>query len=1334
MEDKVTEDILIAVDFDPFAGPSIGKVVPSTDPQKEIWVSCIMGGDEANLAYNESISLQLKGAVKEEILKDTIFELVARNEALRSSFNNDGTRMIIYAALCPPLHYQDLSSLEVAAQQMIIDDYHRKDAETVFDLLNGPLVRFALFKQSENRVLLTINKHHIISDGWSSGIILEELCGIYNAKLANRQLPQVPLQFSDYALKALQFSATEEYKTIENYWINTYKDDVPVFEIPPDFPRPPLRTYKASRNDYIIEKEFADSVKKTGASYGCSFVNTLMVAFEVLLYKYTGHKDIVIGLPTAGQAATEMYNLVGHCVNSLPLRSRPDDELSFAAYLKKRKSKILSDYENQQFTFGSLIKNLNIARDPSRIPLMPVSYNIDIGMTMKVGFDNLTYEVMYNPRVCETFEIFLNISEVPQGYMFQWSYNTQLYKAATIKGLMDKYVFLLKQIVNNPQQKIRDLHLEDLQTLTGKYLKWNDTAKELPQFAVAGLFENIVSAYPERVGVIFQDEKITYNDLNQSANRLAHYLLQQGIKKGDIIGVVLDRGPQIVITLLAIQKCGAAYLALDPVLPQERINFMLQDAQAKFIITSEKYSGKLLHTATEIVLENIQTQLSSFPTANTGIKTGPDDTVYVLYTSGSTGIPKGVMVSYGNLLNLLTAMRDMFDTGIHTKLLSVTTISFDIVGLELYLPLISGGELVLTSEEESKNGNDLIRLLKKYQINFMQATPVTYRIMLESGWAEKLPVVVLCCGEPLPKTLANKLIPLCKELYNMYGPTETTIYSTGTQVLATDAQITIGRPIQNTQVYILDKNRNLLPANIAGEIYIGGTGVATGYLNRPELIAAHFLPDPFSKKAGARIYKTGDLGKYLEDGNIVCLGRTDDQVKLRGYRIELGEIDYQVSKLAAIKDVVTIVREDNPGDQRLVSYITLKEGGQLAPEQAGHWRETLKQNLPDYMVPGAFVVLDELPLTANGKVDKKLLPRPEIIHLATAEDPNVPLTEAEKIIKNIWEEELGIKNISIYSDFFELGGHSMIAIKMMSKIEQETGVKLPIALLFKNATIQSLAQLLAAKEKIISENALVPIKTSGKKTPIYLIHGGGLNILLYKSLAAYLDEDQPLYGLQGLGINGDLTHLSNIQTIAARYLDEILPLNPDGPYILAGYSLGGIIAYEMAKQLLAKGKEIKKLVIFDTNVGNRVFVTGVSKFNKKLIRQFKKGYHFSRSFLYNPKETLKYQALMLEQKFHFHLIDEDEYDKVYDYSAAVANAYNSAYYNYIMEPLNVKVDLFRVAKRIYYLDDPVYLGWQNFALKGVNIHIVPGDHKTFLFPPNNKKLAYILQKVANDKN
>ncbi|GEO10787.1 non-ribosomal peptide synthetase [Segetibacter aerophilus] len=1325
-----------SVDFDPFFGPQIVAVAPATEPQKEIWISCVLGGENASRAFNESVSLIFKGELQKEKLESALHDLKERHELLRAAFSADGSQICIFKNQYTELSYEDLSGVEVEEQEKILANEARQAVLHIFDLLQGPLFTTKLLKLAGEKHILIITAHHIICDGWSLSLMLQELGRLYSGQVQNVQAKLLPpVSFKEYANEKLSFYKTEEYKTVEKYWINQYEENVPTIALTPDFPRPEIRTYSSQRLDYKIDSELTLALKQLAIKSGCSFVTTLVSGFEVFLHLLTGQDSLVLGLPSADQAATGQYNLVGHCVNLLPLRSHVDRHRSFADYLKLRKKSILDAFDHQQFTFGSLLKKLNLARDASRVALVPVVFNVDMGMGDGVSFYGLQHELVSNPRAFETFEIFLNISGSEKSLTFEWSFNTYLFQAQTINNMMEGFKNILKTVIENPSIAIEDIPLDNK---AGANIKRNqrDAATIYYQRdkSVHSLISETAEKFPIKTALVFGERNISYKELHRKSNQFAHYLIRKGIKAGDIVGVALERSPEMVISILAVMKTGAAFVPLDVQYPTDRLQYMLDDTSAKCIIMNKKYKGE--YRSPELFIEDVLPELDSYSKSEPGTRVGGDALAYVLYTSGSTGRPKGVLIKHRNLVNMLSSLLKMPGIVQRDVLLAVTTISFDIAYVELFLPLLVGATIVLADANVARNGREILQVVKDQQITIMQATPVTYRMMLAAGWDQILPIKLLCGGEPMSKDLADKLLVRCSSLYNLYGPTETTVYSTGKQILPNDEIISIGTPINNTEVYILDEDRNLVTEGGTGEIYISGDGVGSGYLNLPELTEEKFIRNPFGIAKG-KMYKTGDLGKFLPNGEILCLGRIDRQIKIRGFRIEPGEIENVIMKCGLFKEALVIAQQDERLHQTLVGYLVFKN----APDKDNFSRivpklkHQLKVELPAHMIPDDFICLSQLPLLPNGKIDYKAIPK---IHRQSASKDESEYSDAEKLVSKIWKQYLGDKNIGLNDNFFLLGGHSMIAVEVMVRIEKETGVKLPLSSLFKYPTIKTFATLLTTDNKETIWKSLVPIKATGSKMPIYIIHGSGSNIMNFSSFALHMHDDQPVYGLQAKGLNGVDKPLDSMEEIANHYIGEVLKHNPSGPYAIAGYSFGGYVAIEMARQLRLMGKEVKLLAMFDTNAKEHFSET--SAFHKglnKIIRQFKKGAWISSSLIKQPKTTIDYQMSFLSNKvkaisFSLGLLKAKERSEYLPELNLISRQNDIAYNNYRIKPFEGKIDLFKAKERVYFVDDFKFLGWKKYALQGVNVHEVPGDHKTMLFAPNDKVFASVLQKALDN--
>lgn len=1051
----------IPVDFDPFAAGEISFTAPATESQKEIWASVQMG-DEANCAYNESQTLRLKGKLHVEALETALQQLVDRHESLRTTLSSDGETLCIADSLNIEIPFIDLSGLDNQSSQDGINKLQKQAVETPFDVEYGPLFRAELIQVSIEEYLVLLTAHHIICDGWSWAVMMPDLGNLYSA-IQEGKMPELddPERFSDYAIALESESDGEEATETLEYWLNQFADSVPILDFPTDYPRPPLRTFDSAREDWELPETLITQLKQLGTDLGCSFMTTMLSGFEVFMHRLTGQEDVIVGVPAAGQANSGNYNLVGHCINLLPMRTYIDGQLSFSTYLKSRKSTVLDAYEYQQFTFGSLIQKLSIARDSSRIPLVPILFNIDKALDLnELKFDGLEINFSSNARAYENFEIFINATEDNGKVTLECQYNTNLFEVETIRRRLAELQAVLEGAVANPDQSIATLTLltgvEQQQSL----VDWNQTQTDYPQDkTVCQLFEEQVERTPEAIALIFEGSKFTYRELNERANQLAHYLQTLGVKPETFVGICIERSLEMMVALLGVLKAGGAYIPLDPAYPQERLAYMLADSQLKVLLTQDIIVPYLPPNQAQIIrLDADWSDIASQNTTNPTRTINLDELAYVIYTSGSTGKPKGVLIPHRGLTNFLLAMQQNFGLTSQDRLLAVTTISFDIAALELYLPLITGAQVVLASREVAADGDQLKALLSETATTIMQATPATWYMLLTTDWQPSNAIKILCGGEALPRELADQLLPLSQELWNLYGPTETTIWSAACQIKADKQPITIGYPIANTELYILDKNLQPTPIGIAGELHIGGAGISRGYLNRPDLTAEKFIANPLSSDPNIRIYKTGDLARWLPNGQMECLGRIDYQVKVRGFRIELGEIEANMLQYPLIKKAVVIVREDTPGDKMLVGYFVPASGkAEESYEQISELRQFLRSSLPDYMVPSRFMPLDVLPLTPNGKTDRKALPIPDTLQQLAA-GYVAPTTELEQQIVDIWAQVFELERVGINDNFFELGGHSLLAIKVVSRLRKELHVEILLPALFELPTVADLAQ------------------------------------------------------------------------------------------------------------------------------------------------------------------------------------------------------------------------------------------------------------------------------------
>jgi amino acid adenylation domain-containing protein len=793
-----------------------------------------------------------------------------------------------------------------------------------------------------------------------------------------------------------------------------------VLELPTDRPRPPFQTFLGAQKGFVISQGLNESLHLLSRREDVTLFMTLLAAFQTLLLRYSGQDDIAVGSPIANRNRVEVEGMIGFFVNTLVLRTDLRGNPSFRELLGRVREVALGGYAHHHIPFEKLVEELNPERNTSHTTLFQVMLVLQNAFGEVPEFPGLSIEPFAVGTDTAKFDLTLYLREDAGGMRGNWEYNTDLFDGPTIERMIGHFLTLLEGIVVNP-----DLRLSALPLLTEaeRYqllVEWNDTKRDYPKDkCIHELFEKQVERTPDAIALIFEDQQLTYRELNRRVNQLAHYLRKHGVGPEVLVGICMERSLEMVIGLLGILKAGGAYVPLDPAYPKERLAFMLEDARVPILLTQEgqlstmpEYNGHV------ICLDRDCEKLSRESEVDPVSGVNPGNLAYVIYTSGSTGKPKGVQISHRAVVNFLFSMLKEPGLSENDVLLSVTTLSFDIAALELFLPLITGARTVLVSREMALDGSQLLKRLKEGDATVMQATPATWRLLLEAGWHNKIGLKMLCGGEALPRDLASQLLERGESLWNMYGPTETTIWSMVYRIESKASPMLIGRPIANTQIYILDRNFQLVPVGVAGELCIGGEGLARGYLNRPELTAEKFIEDPFSAVTGARLYRTGDLVRYLPDGNIEFLGRIDHQVKIRGFRIELGEIESVLEQHEAVKEAVVMPREDIPGEKRLVAYLV--PNGKQTPS-VSLLRQYLKEKLPDYMVPNAFVMLEKFPLTPNGKVDRKALPSPTGLRPELESNYVAPQAEIDRTIAAIWQEVLRLEKIGIHDNFFQVG-------------------------------------------------------------------------------------------------------------------------------------------------------------------------------------------------------------------------------------------------------------------------------------------------------------------------
>lgn len=1032
--------------------------LPLTEAQTEIWLSD-QTGPEASAAFNESVSLTLDGDIDALRLAETVRQVAARHAILHARFSPDGETMQLPPSGSFPVAISDLRGEPdpQIALQARIEAY----ASRPYDLVQGPVAEAEIIRLGEQKHVLILSAHHIVCDGWSTNVLLDEIATAYRSGAG--ALPAA-MPFADYASQTRQDPRTEEAAA---YWTKVFKALPAPLELPTDRPRQAPRSFNGGTRTSFIEAELYRKVKAAGAQRRRTLFATLFASFQVLLLRLSGQRDLVIGVPAAGQSQLEGPSPVGHCVNFLPIRSGIDPAEPFSTHLDKVGRLVLDAYDHQSFTLGALLKRLRVPPVSGRLPLVEVQFNLErLAGNLDFGA-GISASAVPNPKAFSTFDLYFNIGESDDGLRIDCCYGADLFDAATIDRWLGHYRTLLAAFVANPDTIIAAMPLiegDERQRLVSDI---NDTqvAFELDDGTIPA-FERQVQQQPEAIAVSCGDQQLSYAALNAWADRIAAELTARVDAPESRIGLLIERSPALVAGMLGALKAGFPYVPLDPVMPKARIQRILRDSEAVALLSAGPLDPAIVEPDDSVMLIDVDQTTANLAGIRT-VTVTPDHLAYVIYTSGSTGAPKGVEVTHGGLSNLLFTMAREPGFASSDTMLAVTTVTFDIAALELLLPLTQGGRVAIATADETKDGAELLARLEQSGASVLQATPMTWRLLLEAGFRSRPGLRMLCGGEALPLDLAHKLLEGGGELWNMYGPTETTIWSSIARIQPEDEVVTIGLPIANTQFYIVDDNNEPVGVGIPGELLIAGTGLARGYANNPKLTARSFIANPVDPATSAKAYRTGDRAKYLPDGRILHLGRLDHQVKLRGFRIEPGEIEAVLARKTGIVSAV-ILREDVPGEPRLVCYYVT---GADSPPPA-ELRAALALDLPDYMVPTAWVGLPALPLNPSGKLNRAALPAPDAQSAAPkaskAADKATPRTPVEETLIRIWSEVLRREDIDVHDDLFDLGADSLSIFQITSRARRE-GLKVAARDFFRNRTIAAVAA--ALPDEAIAEAA-----------------------------------------------------------------------------------------------------------------------------------------------------------------------------------------------------------------------------------------------------------------------
>ena len=1300
---------------------------PTSYAQQRLWFLHRL--EPENSAYNIPAVFRLGGRLNVAAMEKSFHEIVRRHEALRTTFSFiEGEPKQIISSIAPSaMSMVDLRRLEESARESELWRRLAEETRRYFDLEKGPLFQVSLLLIDDEDCVLIINMHHIISDGWSVAILFRELAICYEAFCENTvaEMPELPIQYADYAIWQREWLQGEILERQLSYWKKQLAGIPAVLNLPTDRPRPAVQSFRGKRQTIELSKELSDELKALARQRDATLFMTLLAAFQALLYRYTGQEDIVVGSPIAGRNRMEIEGLIGFFVNTLVLRANFASEPTFTELLAQVKETTLGAYTHQDLPFEKLVEELQPERSVAISPLFQALFVLQNTPAGALNCKGLNVSPMRMAGETTKFDLTLSVHEGGPGLRAGLQYSTDLFDEATIARMLGHFETLLEGIVANPEQRISDLPILTEAEKHQVLVEWNETKRDYPKDkCIHPLFEEQVKRTPEAVAVVSEDRQLTYGELNTRANQLAHHLRTLGVGPEVLVGICMERSIKMIVALLGILKAGGAYVPLDPDYPKERLEFMLDDAKVGMVLTDAASRSSLPPTnASVICLDGDWEAVVKESQVNPMGQSTADGLAYVVYTSGSTGIPKAVEVRHRGVVRLLFGV-DYVQLHSAQTILHLAPISFDAATFEVWGALLHGGKCVLFPGKVP-SASELGAVLKKYHVNMLWLSAALFNTVINEA-PQGLSGVrqLLIGGEALSVPHIRKALSLLPntEIINGYGPTESTTftccYPIPRHLDDKLSSIPIGKPIGNTQVYILDPHLNPVPIGVAGELYIGGAGLSRGYLSRPEFTGQKFVANPFGITAGARLYKSGDLARYLPDGNIEFLGRIDNQVKIRGYRIELGEIEAVLGQHPALNECVVLAREDSPGDRRLVGYVVFAPGSNPT---ASELRSFLQQKLPEYMVPSAFVFLDTIPLTPNGKIDYKRLLAYGKREPMLNESYVPPRNFTESTIKKIWESALGVEKIGIHDNFFDLGGHSLLAVKVLSQLSGFYKLDLKPRCLFESPTIAQLAERIRsgnfsnAREHSRWDHLVALQPTDGQR-PVFFVPGGAggeEDLLRCAPLLRRIGSGYSIYALLSWNCRGAAT----VEKIAEEYLKEVRTVQPEGPYFLIGECISGIVAYEMAQQLIAQGQQIASITLLDT------------------IRPTKRRYFsFQRSYYLKRLSTHRkhLQTLALREKMSYSLQMAKAMicrngNRIRDNNLAGGYDYDKVLMSYLPRKYDFRMNLI-LSSDIY--ERRCDGGWADLVPAGINIVRSNARHVTYCTDHVDHTAAHLRECLA----
>ncbi|MBT9312775.1 non-ribosomal peptide synthetase [Leptothoe kymatousa] len=1377
--------------------------LPLSFAQKRLWLLHKLDPDTT--AYSMPQVFRIKGELNITALENSLSEVINRHEVLRTTFRErEGqAEQIILSAEPIKLPVDDLQTLPEVEREHEAKKLISNEVKQPFDLNSQkPLLRQRLLKLATTEHILIINIHHIIFDGWSVGLFYNELFSIYTnvCKGQSSSFPLPKIQYADFSNWQNQQSTTENFKQQLDYWLQKLSGPLPLLQLPTDYPRPSQQNFQSASCKLTVSADLTSQLKSLSQRFNATLFMTLLAAFNVLLYRHTGQEDIIVGTPIAGRPQGATEKLIGLFLNSLALRADLSNSPTFEQLLEQVRETTLNAYAHQDVPFEKLVAELNPERSLARHPIFEVMLNfVNIPKTQK-PISDINVSRIKSGHGGSKFMMTLYVKESKNRLHLNLVYQKALFQSSRMEDIVQQFQGLLEQVVQNSTLSVD--HYSLVSEAAKAYLPDPTETMLVSEYELVPDLVNLWREQsPEQSAILQGTDSWTYRELVEKATDITHYLLSKDITPGDAIAVSGLRSFGLIASILGVLKAGGVLVLIDPQLPAQRRQVMLEESKASCLlwvsaetdIWTQAISTEQINPNTAEIISAKKQKVVIDQQKLPAIQ--PNDPAYIFFTSGTTGKPKGVLGCHKGLAHFLCWQRQTFKVGPTDRSAQLTALSFDVVLRDIFLPLTSGATLCLPVPEADLSANQVLPWLHQQKITVLHTVPTLAKTwLMNRPEGLQLPHLqwVFFAGEPLSSQLINQwreAFSAAGELVNLYGPTETTLAKCYYPIPAepTEGIQPVGMSIPETQALIFSRSGQLCGLGEVGEIVLRTPFRTLGYINAPEKRYQQFRPNPHRDDLDDILYYTGDLGRYRLEGDLEILGRADRQVKIRGVRIELGEVEATLIHQSAIREAIVTVHEDN-GTKRLVAYVVPQPEQTI---QVKDLRQSLRQQLPEAMVPSAFVLLEALPLTPNGKVDRQALPTPDYGNrLDSVDESEAPIDELELQLVQIWQQILNVPVVQITDDFFDLGGHSLLAVQLFADIEKTFGKKLPLATLFQASTIREIAQIIRQKDWLAPWESLVAIKPTGTKPPLFYLHGGGGNLLIYRDLAMALGEDQPVYGLQPRGLDGKIQPSNSIYEMAEFYISQIRKIQPQGPYYLAGLSTGGTIAWEMAQQFKQQGESVDLLALFDTSGPNSVELLPLAPrvasvltwlgvdtikriWNKpgKLFKQFKQPKSID---LTNPtrNEDGKAIAATVEKQINaklkkysaasdqisplekwtnlmlISLIKKSSHPyyanifcsglvrkvkRMLPTEITTVNVANvSARKAYKIKPLDGKAILFRASERPPGLKTDPNLGWKNLALQGLETYEIKGTHTSIVNSPKlAAKLKHYLNKIQN---